>query len=595
MYTLRIKERGGEESRRTFDQEEVSVGRGKNNDIVLPRGNVSKRHARIVQRGDKFFVVDLRSTNGTYFNARKINAPVVVTPEDKIYVGDFVLRLELGEAAVATDEPVSFGDSPSAHVTAPQPAAAAQSEPPPPPLPPDPIDIPPPTPPAGPTDELDDPVDTSAGEVEATDLGTQVDQPAEGDERGEPPAPPQPAPLDDQGPDEEVAIGEPDAPATHEATAPVMPLAPPQSAFEPQVIAMAAERVVDSWGTKPALAEAYGEGDLEAFASIVAGLLKPMVKAGELPKKFDIEGLAALLAGKSLLELLIAVPDVEEVNAVAFDKIFLCRRGSVSLWRPGFRGAGEYESELWRLKSLLGAEDERVEVRGRLAGDVGVRILLPPLVGFAPLCCLKKAPSTAFSLDDLVAAGALEANLAHKLLALVASGRSLLVLGPSSRVNTMVLNAITQILSADSVIGLVDSGPGVRLSQPGVISLSLDAPGIGSGLFERVTGLGIDTLVVNGVDSFSLAPFIVASHEVAPQVLASSVGRNLEGFVWRTMAICGEVTACESSGPALGGLVTEALDVLVQLETGRDGAPQVTRVAEVRQCSDGALAIEDLV
>ena len=78
MFSIIITEKGGEQRRMEFDKPEVTIGRVQGNDIVLPKGNVSKRHARIVLKDGKFIIVDLKSTNGTYVNGRKITSPLVV-------------------------------------------------------------------------------------------------------------------------------------------------------------------------------------------------------------------------------------------------------------------------------------------------------------------------------------------------------------------------------------------------------------------------------------------------------------------------------------------------------------------------------------
>ena len=95
MFTILIQEKGGEQRRMVFNKPEVTIGRVQGNDIVLPKGNVSKRHARIVLKDGKFIIVDLKSTNGTYVNGRKITSPLVVKDSDKIYIGDFVLRIPI--------------------------------------------------------------------------------------------------------------------------------------------------------------------------------------------------------------------------------------------------------------------------------------------------------------------------------------------------------------------------------------------------------------------------------------------------------------------------------------------------------------------
>src|SRR5262245_49799096 len=51
---------------------EITVGRKPDNDVVIDNPAVSGHHCRIVRDGDTFFVEDLRSTNGVFLNAKKV-------------------------------------------------------------------------------------------------------------------------------------------------------------------------------------------------------------------------------------------------------------------------------------------------------------------------------------------------------------------------------------------------------------------------------------------------------------------------------------------------------------------------------------------
>ena len=66
----------------------VNVGRVKDNDIVLPSGNISRRQMRFVFADGAVYAEDLKSSCGTYVDGRKITS-----------------RTKLGRGAV-----VSFGD-----------------------------------------------------------------------------------------------------------------------------------------------------------------------------------------------------------------------------------------------------------------------------------------------------------------------------------------------------------------------------------------------------------------------------------------------------------------------------------------------------
>ena len=89
---------GSEQQRFVFDKPEITIGRVPGNDVVLPHGSVSRRHARIVIKEEKFILVDLRSTNGTFVNGRRITSPLVITEHDHLSIGDLRISVEEEEA-----------------------------------------------------------------------------------------------------------------------------------------------------------------------------------------------------------------------------------------------------------------------------------------------------------------------------------------------------------------------------------------------------------------------------------------------------------------------------------------------------------------
>jgi pilus assembly protein CpaF len=133
MFTIIISEKGGAERRESFDKNEINVGRVQGNDLMLPKGNVSKHHARLLYRDGRFIVTDLKSTNGTYVNGRKISQATIVREGDKIYIGDFVLRLETqaatAEGAGYPAQDDSQGRTPARAAPIPREAAPPQMQP----------------------------------------------------------------------------------------------------------------------------------------------------------------------------------------------------------------------------------------------------------------------------------------------------------------------------------------------------------------------------------------------------------------------------------------------------------------------------------
>jgi uncharacterized protein (TIGR02996 family) len=94
LFAVVVASQSAPEQRFVFDKPEVTIGRVPGNDLVLPHGNVSRRHARILVQGERFLLVDLRSTNGTYVNGRRIVAPTSIGEHDLITIGELRITIE---------------------------------------------------------------------------------------------------------------------------------------------------------------------------------------------------------------------------------------------------------------------------------------------------------------------------------------------------------------------------------------------------------------------------------------------------------------------------------------------------------------------
>ncbi|MDI7269013.1 MAG: FHA domain-containing protein, partial [Myxococcota bacterium] len=99
MIRLTITERGGAPKSYTFPKDDITIGRAQNNDIILPRNNISKKHTRVFRSKGALLVRDMDSTNGTFLNGRRIRGDETLQPGDRIFLADFVLIIEGDESA----------------------------------------------------------------------------------------------------------------------------------------------------------------------------------------------------------------------------------------------------------------------------------------------------------------------------------------------------------------------------------------------------------------------------------------------------------------------------------------------------------------
>jgi len=78
------------------------VGRDAEARVAIDLGRVSRRHARIVVRGERVVLEDLASKNGTFVGGRRVAGPVDLEDGDEIGVGPAVLVFRRSLSALTT-------------------------------------------------------------------------------------------------------------------------------------------------------------------------------------------------------------------------------------------------------------------------------------------------------------------------------------------------------------------------------------------------------------------------------------------------------------------------------------------------------------
>jgi diguanylate cyclase (GGDEF)-like protein len=93
---------GGQLPRRfQLETSPIHIGRDTDLEIVLDGDSVSRRHAHLERRGDRWWLVDDRSKNGTYVNEQQIMPEVMLNNGDLFKVGPNILKYLSGADAEA--------------------------------------------------------------------------------------------------------------------------------------------------------------------------------------------------------------------------------------------------------------------------------------------------------------------------------------------------------------------------------------------------------------------------------------------------------------------------------------------------------------
>jgi hypothetical protein len=129
MATLRLVPVSGQPIDIVKDQ--TVVGRDPSCEIVVDDGSVSRRHARLEQRGGIWWVVDQGSANGTYLNSLRI-AEQALKNAQELRFGALAYRVDLKDDPEATvSTPIALDDSATVMAAAEPPPAPKPASPPP--------------------------------------------------------------------------------------------------------------------------------------------------------------------------------------------------------------------------------------------------------------------------------------------------------------------------------------------------------------------------------------------------------------------------------------------------------------------------------
>jgi pilus assembly protein CpaF len=618
MFTIVISEKGGAERREAFEKNEINVGRVQGNDLMLPKGNVSKHHARLLFRDGRFIVSDLKSTNGTYVNGRKISQATIVREGDKIYVGDFVLRLETPQGSSPDESTASRPQMNSRDATAALQAASAGAEvaqavPPRASLPAQ------PPPPASP------PAPTTAAPVQPSAVSRSGS--------GNPPASPLVShyPLE-RDPDSESAPEMPGAPVLKVPAPPRVPSAGesrPRTGAQPS-----AERTVppsrrSSSGTPPVPKVAAGsdvrhaarEGahhaarrlalitlvdrvadvlDLGALARspvvddalaqqvdrAVREQAKAMRSEGEAPDGVDLDGLARdamrEFVGLGPIGPLLDDDETSEVQVLRPDYLVARRGGSFVVAEPSFTSEEVVARTVARLAQQSGEPlraDEAV-VERRLPRGAHL-VALAPSVATGWVFTIHKRRRVEASLDELVRAGAMSRAMAVFLETCVAARANILVAGSGSGTVPSMIGALASAIPSGERVAMIHDVDEIAVPQAQVTSLTLaETAGRGADVVRAGARLGLERLIVVSLTGAVALATVDAVGEGCEALIAGVGAPSLRHGLARLVsqvAMARPGASLEAAREAVG----ESFDVAVEVVQAVSGTLRVSRIAEL--------------
>ncbi len=587
MFAVVITEKGGAQRRMEFDKNEVTIGRVQGNDIILPKGNVSKRHSRIVLKDSRFIVVDLKSTNGTYVNGRKITSPLVVKPGDKVYIGDFILTVEdLGAQAEAPPVedarrgPPPLRSNPPPAPSAPVPPAAPSAGPP--PL-------------GGPSGPPSQPYAAPPSQASMAPASVAPSQAPMAPPAPQPALAPQPAPAPQPQPAPQPAkptpaVAAPVEPATRQAPPGYGP--PPAVAPAPTGLraVMSALR-----GAFPALvdADAMGSDDGRRWAEAKAAIARVM---GELAGQGAVDANDTRLAGAALreavglgaLEALLGDEDIQEIVVEGPSKVLVDRGQGLVPSEASFSSAAMLTVIARRLVARGPTSPEGPVLTGVLPEGGQVTVMLPPVAPGGPVIEVRRGGGP--TIEAFVARGVLSTEGASVLRVAVEEGKTVAVVGPADADVSALVAALAALVDPSDRVVAVSRGATSPIDLPHVVHLCASGLGLGE-LALQAARLHADHLFVDGAADGSTFDALAA---LASHGGGGFLGANVASVQDPGASLVFLATLSGRAADTAAQLVARAVQVVVHVVRHTDG-PKVAGVVEVTGAQDGQVTTQALV
>lgn len=294
--------------------------------------------------------------------------------------------------------------------------------------------------------------------------------------------------------------------------------------------------------------------------------------------------LRAELVGAGPLEPLLAEPGVTDVLVNAADQVWVDRGGGLERSPVRFATDAEIRRLAVRLAAQAGRrlDDAAPYVDAALPGGVRLHAILPPLVAH-PTLSLRVLGRRRLGLADLLSLGALSAELAALLTAVVQARLSLLISGGTGTGKTSLLAALLATAQPADRIVTVEDAAELSIDHPHVVALlarsaNLERAGV-VGLAELVRQalrMRVDRLVVGEFRGAEIVELLAALNTGHAGGAATVHANSVSDVPARLVALA----ALGGMSPAtLAAQAASALDVLVHIRRDRYGVRRVEQLA----------------
>lgn len=308
------------------------------------------------------------------------------------------------------------------------------------------------------------------------------------------------------------------------------------------------------------------------------------------------------VAGLGPLETLLNDDSVTEIMVNGYDKIFIEKKGKLTLSDITFRDNNHVMNVLDRIVSSIGRRIDEASpmVDARLADGSRVNAIIPPLSLVGPVITIRKFSRTPITVKDLIRFNSMTPKMARFLEACVQGRLNIVVSGGTGSGKTTLLNVLSGFIPEEERIVTIEDAAEIQMRQEHVVTLESRPANLeGTGqitirdLVKNSLRMRPDRIVVGEVRSGEALDMLQAmntGHDGSLTTAHANTPRDLISRLETMVMMAG----MELPVKAIREQIASAVDLVVQQSRLRDGSRKITSITEVVGMEGDVITLQDL-
>jgi pilus assembly protein CpaF len=315
-----------------------------------------------------------------------------------------------------------------------------------------------------------------------------------------------------------------------------------------------------------------------------------------------LEDLCNDVLGLGPLEPLLARDDISDIMVNGARQTYIEVNGKVETTTIRFRDNSQLMNICQRIVSQVGRRvDESSPIcDARLPDGSRVNVIAPPLAIDGPALTIRKFKKDKLTLDQLVRFGTVTRDGATILEIMARSRCNILVSGGTGSGKTTLLNCLTRYIEHDERIITCEDAAELQLQQPHVVRLETRPPNIeGEGeitmrdLVRNCLRMRPERIIVGevrGPEAFDLLQAMNTGHDGSMGTLHANSPREALSRLESMITMGG----FQLPPKTLRDMISNSIDVIVQVERLRDGTRRITNITEVVGLEGDVIITQDI-